>query len=214
MTCSTGDTHVCALSVGRSDSTGKVVHRGLNFTHRHTSLYQPVNDLQHFLINPHLPARGTHFRRHMLEQVNMRASLHLMGDRGGFELAATDSTAVDCLFWLSWSSSPPLPRIFPLARVEPMDGNDIETVMGLVIAHRDIQGLVVFLHPHEQTLRKRFGSRPLLNDFPLGQHPYGMRAGNAAFLCPQQRMVAPRNASSAGGGSYNSDSKRHVSYIG
>ena len=95
-----------------------------------------------------------------------------------------------------------------------MDGNDIETVMGLVIAHRDIQGLVVFLHSHEQTLGKGFGSRALLNNLALGQCPYGLRSGDTAFLCPQERMVAPRDTSGAGCGSNNSDIKRHVSYIG
>lgn len=88
----------------------------------------------------------------------------------------------------------------PLARVEPMDGNDIEMVISLVIAHRDIQGMIVFLHPHEQTLWKGCGSRALLDDVPLGQYPYSLRSGNAAILCPQQRMVTPRNASGTGCG--------------
>jgi hypothetical protein len=92
-----------------------------------------------------------------------------------------------------------------------MDGNDIETVMRCIVAHRDVQRMVVFLHPHEQTLGKGFGSRALLDDFSLGQYPYGLRSGNAAFLCPQEGMVAPRNASGAGCGSHNSEIKRHVS---
>jgi hypothetical protein len=74
--------------------------------------------------------------------------------------------------------------------------------------------LVVFLHPHEQTFWEGFCSRTLLNNFPLGQDLYGMRSGNAAFLCSQEGMVAPRNTSGAGCGSNNSDIKRHVSYIG
>jgi len=95
-----------------------------------------------------------------------------------------------------------------------MDGNDIETVMGCVIAHRDVQGLIVFLHPHEQTLGEGFGSRALLKHLALGQYPYGLRSGDAAFLCPEQRVVAPRKASGSGCGSHNSDIERHGSYIG
>src|SRR5207249_3736316 len=106
---------------------------------------------------------------------------------------------------LSWSSSPSSPRVFPSARVEPMDGNDIETVMRGIVAYRDVQRMVVFLHPHEQTLGKGCGSRTLLDDFPLGQYPYGLRSGNAAFLCPEQRVVAPRNASGTGCGLNNSE---------
>jgi hypothetical protein len=71
--------------------------------------------------------------------------------------------------------------------------------------------LIVFLHPHKQTFREGFGSRALLDDVPLGQYPYGLRSGNAAFLCSQEGMVAPRNTSGAGCGSHNSDIKRHVS---
>jgi hypothetical protein len=71
--------------------------------------------------------------------------------------------------------------------------------------------LVIFLHPHEQTLGKRFGSRALLNNLALGQYPYGLRSGDAAFLCPEQRVVTPRNASGSGCGSNNSDIERHVS---
>jgi hypothetical protein len=71
--------------------------------------------------------------------------------------------------------------------------------------------MVVFLHAHEQTLGKGFGSRALLDDVPLGQYPYGLRSGNAALLCPEEGMVAPRNAPGAGCGSNNSDIKRHVS---
>ena len=95
-----------------------------------------------------------------------------------------------------------------------MDGNDVETVTGLVIAHRDIQGSIIFLHPHEQALRKRFCSRTLLDNVSIDQYLYSVRSGNAAFLCPQKRMVAPRDASGAGCGSHNSDIKRHVSHIG
>jgi hypothetical protein len=86
---------------------------------------------------------------------------------------------------LSWSSSPPSPRVFPYTRVEPVDSNDIETVIGLVVANRDIQGSVGFLHPHEQTLGKGFGSRALLDDVPLGQYLYSLCSGDAAFLCPE-----------------------------
>jgi hypothetical protein len=95
-----------------------------------------------------------------------------------------------------------------------MDGNDIETVIGCIVAHRDVQGLIVFLHAHEQALGKGFGSRALFDDFSLGQYPYGLRSGNAALLCPEESMIAPRHASGAGCGSHNSDIKRHVSLIG
>jgi hypothetical protein len=74
--------------------------------------------------------------------------------------------------------------------------------------------MVVFLHAHEQTLGKGFSSRALLDDFSLGQYPYGLHSGNAAILCPEQCVIAPRNASSAGCGLNNSEIKRHVSYIG
>jgi hypothetical protein len=74
--------------------------------------------------------------------------------------------------------------------------------------------MVVFLHAHEQTFGEGLGSRALLDNFPLGQYPYGLRSRNAAFLGPQQGMVAPRNAPGSGCGSNNSDIKRHVSYIG
>ncbi len=92
-----------------------------------------------------------------------------------------------------------------------MDGNDIETIMSGIVTHRDVQGLVVVLHAHDQTLGKRFGSRALLDDVPIDQYLYSVGAGNAAFLCPEQRVVAPRNASGSGCGSNNSDIKRHVS---
>jgi hypothetical protein len=82
-----------------------------------------------------------------------------------------------------------------------MDSNHIETVIGLVVANRDVQGAVGFLHPHEQTLGKGFGSRALLNNLSLGQYPSGIFSGNAAFLCPEECMIAPRNASGAGCGS-------------
>ena len=69
-------------STGGNAGPGEIVYRGFHFTHRHTRFYQPVNDLQHFLINPNLPARRTHLCRHMLEQVNMRASgIHVKRDR-------------------------------------------------------------------------------------------------------------------------------------
>jgi hypothetical protein len=71
--------------------------------------------------------------------------------------------------------------------------------------------LVVFLHPHKQTFWEGFGSRPLLDDFPLCQDLYGMRSGNTPFLCSEEGMVTPRDTSGAGCGSYNSDIKRHVS---
>jgi hypothetical protein len=74
--------------------------------------------------------------------------------------------------------------------------------------------LIVFLHPHEQTLGEGFGSRALLNNLALGQYPYGLRSGDTAFLCPEQRVVAPRKASGSGCGLNNSDIERHVSYIG
>ena len=73
---------------------------------------------------------------------------------------------------------------------------------------------MVFLHPHEQTLGKRFGSRALRNNLSFGQYPYGLRSGDAAFLYPEQRVVAPRKASGSGCGLNNSDIERHVSYIG
>ena len=95
-----------------------------------------------------------------------------------------------------------------------MDGNNIETVMRCIVAHRDIQRLVVFLYPHKQTFREGFCSRTLLNDFPLCQYLYGMRSGNATFLCSQEGMVTPRETSGAGCGLNNSEIKRHVSYIG
>jgi hypothetical protein len=92
-----------------------------------------------------------------------------------------------------------------------MDSNDIETVLRCIIAHRDVQRMVVFLYAHEQTLGKGFGSRALLDDFPLGQYPYGLHSGHTALLCPEESMIAPRNASGASCGLNNSDSKRHVS---
>ena len=95
-----------------------------------------------------------------------------------------------------------------------MDGNDIETIIGLVIAHRDIQGPIIVLQAHEQTLRERFCSWALLDDIPLGQYPYGLRSGYTASLCPQKRMVAPRDASGPGCRSNNREIERHVSYIG
>jgi len=55
---------------------------------------------------------------------------------------------VDYLLGLSWSSSPSSPWVFPLARVEPMDGNDIAAVVRGIVAHRDVQGLIAFLHAH------------------------------------------------------------------
>ena len=66
---------------------------GFNCTHRHSSLYKLIDLLPHFLINPNLTARRTHFGRHVLEQVNLAVSLLLMGDGGGLQLATTDSTA-------------------------------------------------------------------------------------------------------------------------
>jgi hypothetical protein len=74
--------------------------------------------------------------------------------------------------------------------------------------------LVIFLHAHEQTLGKGFGSRALLNNLALGQCPYCLRSGDTAFLCPEQRVVAPRHASGSGYGLNNSDIERHVSYVG
>jgi hypothetical protein len=71
--------------------------------------------------------------------------------------------------------------------------------------------MIVFLHPHQQTFREGFCSWPLLDDVTLGQYPYGLRSGNAAFLCPQEGMVTPRNTSCVGCGSHNSEIKRHVS---
>jgi len=74
--------------------------------------------------------------------------------------------------------------------------------------------MVVFLHAHEQTLGKGLGSWALLDDFSIGQYPYGLRSGNAAFLGPQKGMVAPRHAPGSGCGSHNSEIKCHMSYIG
>jgi hypothetical protein len=95
-----------------------------------------------------------------------------------------------------------------------MDGNDIETVVRGIVAHRDIQRLVIFLHPHKQTFREGFCSWALLNNLALSQYPYGLRSGNTAFLCSQEGMVAPRDTSGAGCALDNSDIERHVSYIG
>src|SRR6266568_6613828 len=83
---------MCRVLVRRSYSTGEVVHRGLLCTHRHPILYKLINLLQHFLVNPHLTARRTHFSRDVLEQVHMAVSLLLMSDSGGLQLATTDST--------------------------------------------------------------------------------------------------------------------------
>jgi len=95
-----------------------------------------------------------------------------------------------------------------------MDSNDIETVMRGIVAYRNIQRMGVFLHAHEQTLGKGFASRSLLDDFSLAQYLYGLRSGNTAFLCPEQRVVAPRNASGTGCGSNNSGIECHVSCNG
>src|SRR5262249_54294517 len=102
----------------------------------------------------------------------------------------------------------------PRAWVEPMDGHDIETVVRCLVAHRDVQGMVVLLHAHVQTCGEGLGSRALLDAVSLGPYPYGLRSCPAAFLGPQKGMGAPRDTSGAGCGSHNSDSKRHVSYIG
>jgi hypothetical protein len=74
--------------------------------------------------------------------------------------------------------------------------------------------LIVFLHPHEQTLGEGFCSWALLNHLALGQYPYGLRSGHTAFLCSQEGMVTPRDTSGSGCGLNNSDIERHVSYIG
>jgi hypothetical protein len=95
-----------------------------------------------------------------------------------------------------------------------MDRNDIETVMQCIVSYRDVQRLLIFLHAHEQALGKGLCPWALLDDVSLGQYPYGLRSGNAAFLCPEQRMVAPRNAPGPGCRSNNSNIKRHVSYNG
>src|SRR4051794_39961565 len=99
---------------------------------------------------------------------------------------------------VSWCFSPSPPWIFPLAWVEPVYGNDIETLIRCIESRRDIQRLVVVLHTHEQTFGERFCSRALLNDVPLGQDLLCLLTGNAAFLGPPEGMVAPRHASGAG----------------
>jgi len=50
--------------------------------------------LQHVLVNPDFTARCADFGRHILEEVNVTATLHFMGDRRGFQLATTDSAAL------------------------------------------------------------------------------------------------------------------------
>ena len=77
-------------------------------------------------------------------------------------------------------------RVFPLARVEPVHGNDIETLISCIESRRNIQRLVVVLHPHEQTLGERFCPRALLNNIPLDQDLFCLLPGNAAFLSPQE----------------------------
>src|SRR5262244_3110482 len=85
---------MCRVSVCRSYSTGEVVHRGINFTHRHTILDKLIDLLQHFLVNPNLTARGAHFGWHVLKQVHLVVSRLLMGDGRCFELAPTHRTAL------------------------------------------------------------------------------------------------------------------------
>ena len=72
-----------------------------------------------------------------------------------------------------------------------MHSNDIETLIGGIESGRDIQRLVVVLHAHEQAFGERFCPWALLNDVPLGQDLFCLLSGNAAFLGPQEGMVAP-----------------------
>ena len=95
-----------------------------------------------------------------------------------------------------------------------MDGHDIETVVRCIVAHRDVQGMVVLLHAQEPTCGAGQGSRALLDAVSLGPYPYGLRLRPAAFLGPQQGMRASRKTSGAGGGSHTSEIKRHVAGIG
>src|SRR5215470_245681 len=89
-----GTHRVCMRSVSRSSSTEEVVHQGLLFPHRHTILDTLIKLLQHFLVNPNLTARRTHFGRHILEQVHLAVSLLLMGDGRCLHLAPTHRTAL------------------------------------------------------------------------------------------------------------------------
>src|SRR5262249_19476289 len=86
-------------SVRRSSSTEEVVHQGLLFPHRHTILDKLIKLLQHFLVNPHLTARRTHFGRHIVEQVHLAVSLLLMGDGRCLHLAPTHRTALVVGCW-------------------------------------------------------------------------------------------------------------------
>src|SRR5215813_15132300 len=94
-----GTHRVCMRSVSRSSSTGEVVHQGLLFPHWYTILDKLINLLQHFLVNPQLTARRTHFGRHVLEQVNLAVSLLLMGDGRCLQLAPTHRTALVVGCW-------------------------------------------------------------------------------------------------------------------
>jgi hypothetical protein len=84
--------------VGRSDCTGEVVDRGLNFAHWHTILDELINLLEYLLVNPNLTARSAHFGGYVLKQVNMAVSFLLMSDGCCLQLATTDSTELIVCF--------------------------------------------------------------------------------------------------------------------
>jgi len=89
-----GNPYPSTVSMGRCLDPGEVVDRSLNFSHRHTGLNQPIDLLKDFLINPNLPALAADCGRHVLEEINVRPALHLVGDRGCLTRPAADRTAL------------------------------------------------------------------------------------------------------------------------
>jgi hypothetical protein len=79
-----------------------------------------------------------------------------------------------------------------------MDSNNVEVIVGLIVAHRNIQRAVAFLYTHEQTLGKGFCSWALLDNLSFSEYPLCLLSGNAAFLGSEKCVIPPTDAVGAG----------------
>ena len=80
-----------------------------------------------------------------------------------------------------------------------MNSNDVKVILGLIIAQGYVEWFGFVDLRHHQTLWKGFGSWAFLDDFALVNDCECKRSGDTALLGSDKRVVAPFDASSAGG---------------
>src|SRR5205823_4756705 len=92
------------------------------------------------------------------------------------------------------------PRVLPPHGVKPVNGNDVEVAVGLIVRQRHVQRLARFDFGHHQAFWKGFVLRVLLNDLAVLEDGFCLLAADAALSGTLQRVIAPLNPAGCGGG--------------